>query len=88
MLALKLRVETLTRRHVQGAQLRQGWLLWFAAATFLVQRLLADRPPAVRWAALVFLVALPPLYGPMDVISFGEPLAWALWHTRQLRPLG
>ncbi len=50
-------------------------LLWFTAATFLVQKLLADRPPAVRWAALVFLVVLPPLYGPMDVISFGEPLA-------------
>ncbi|WP_168073529.1 hypothetical protein [Caulobacter sp. SSI4214] len=68
---------------IQGLGLQAGTLaivvvtllLWFAAATFLVQRLLADRPPAVRWAALVFLVALPPLYGPMDVISFGEPLA-------------
>jgi hypothetical protein len=49
--------------------------LWFAAALLLVNRFLADRPPAVRWAALVFVVALPSLYGPMDVIGFGEPYA-------------
>ncbi len=68
---------------IQGLGLQAGTLaivvvtllLWFAAAAFLVRRLLADRPPAVRWAALVFLVVLPPLYGPMDMISFGEPLA-------------
>ena len=47
--------------------------LWFAAAVLLVERLLADRPPAVRWAALVFLVALPSLYGPMNVVGFAEP---------------
>ena len=48
-------------------------ILWFVAAVLLVERLLADRPPAVRWAALVFLVALPSLYGPMNVIGFAEP---------------
>ena len=50
---------------IQGLGLQAGTLaivvvtllLWFAAATFLVRRLLADRPPAVRWAALVFLVS-------------------------------
>jgi len=44
---------------IQGLGLQAGTLaivvvtllLWFAAATFLVRRLLADRPPAVRWAA-------------------------------------
>lgn len=50
-------------------------VLWFAAAVLLVQRLLADRPPAVRWAALVFVVALPSLYGSGDIMSFGEPYA-------------
>jgi len=50
-------------------------LLWFAALALMIERLLADRSSAVRWAALVFVVALPPLYGPMDVIGFGEPYA-------------
>ena len=50
-------------------------ILWFAAAVLLARRFLADRPPAVRWAAVVFIVALPSLYGPMDVIGFGEPYA-------------
>lgn len=48
---------------------------WFAAAVFMIDRLLSDRPPALRWAALTFVVALPSLYGPMDVIAFGEALA-------------
>lgn len=47
-------------------------VLWFAALTALINRLLADQPPAVRWAALVFAVVLPSLYGPLDVIAFGE----------------
>ena len=50
-------------------------LLWFAALALLVETLLADRSPAVRWAALVFAVALPSLYGPLDIIGFGEPYA-------------
>lgn len=50
-------------------------LLWFAAAALLVERFLADRPPAVRWAALVFVVTLPSLYGPLNVIGFGEAYA-------------
>lgn len=49
--------------------------LWFAAAALMVERLLADRPPALRWAALVFVVSLPSLYGPLNVIGFGEPYA-------------
>jgi len=47
--------------------------LWFAALVLLVGKLAADRPPAVRWAMLVFAVALPAFYGPLNVISFGEP---------------
>jgi hypothetical protein len=47
--------------------------LWFAALVLLVGKLAADRPPAVRWAVLVFAVALPAYYGPLNVISFGEP---------------
>lgn len=47
--------------------------LWFAALVLLVGKLVADRPPAVRWAVLVFAVALPAFYGPLNVISFGEP---------------
>lgn len=50
-------------------------VLWFAAAALMVERFLADRPSAVRWAALVFVVALPSLYGPLNVIGFGEPFA-------------
>lgn len=50
-------------------------VLWFAAAALLARRFMADSPPAVRWAGLVFIVALPSLYGPMDVIGFGEPYA-------------
>ena len=50
-------------------------VLWFAAAALLVGRFLADRPPAVRWAALAFVAALPSLYGPLNVIGFGEPYA-------------
>ncbi|HJV41927.1 hypothetical protein [Caulobacter sp.] len=50
-------------------------VLWFAALALMIERLMADRSPALRWAALVFVVVLPPLYGPMDVISFGEPYA-------------
>lgn len=50
-------------------------VLWFAAAALMVERFLADRPPAVRWMALVFVVALPSLYGPLNVIGFGEPYA-------------
>jgi hypothetical protein len=50
-------------------------VLWFAALVFLIDRLLADRSPALRWAALIFAVALPSLYGPLDVIGFGEPYA-------------
>jgi hypothetical protein len=49
--------------------------LWFAALALLVEKLLADRSPGLRWAALVFAVALPALYGPLDVIGFGEPYA-------------
>jgi len=50
-------------------------VLWFAAAALMVERFLANRPPAVRWAALAFVVALPSLYGPLNVIGFGEPFA-------------
>jgi hypothetical protein len=50
-------------------------VLWFAAAALLVERLLADRSPAVRWAALVFVATLPSLYGPLSIIGFGEPYA-------------
>lgn len=50
-------------------------VLWFVALAMLVNQLLADRSPGVRWAALVFAVALPALYGPLDVIGFGEPYA-------------
>lgn len=49
--------------------------LWFTAAVLMVERLLADRSPALRWAALVFVVSLPSLYGPLNVIGFGEPYA-------------
>ncbi|MET3664766.1 hypothetical protein [Caulobacter sp. 1776] len=49
--------------------------LWFAAAALLVERLLADRPPAVRWAALMLIVALPPSYGPLNALSYAEPYA-------------
>lgn len=49
--------------------------LWFAGAALMVERLLADRSPAVRWAALVFVAALPALYGPLNIIGFGEPYA-------------
>ena len=47
--------------------------LWFAAAALMVERFLADRSPALRWTALVFVVALPALYGPLNIIGFGEP---------------
>lgn len=50
-------------------------VLWFAAAALMIDRLLADRSPALRWAALILVVALPSLYGPMDVVGFGEPYA-------------
>lgn len=50
-------------------------LLWFAGLALMIEKLLAGRAPALRWAALVFVVALPPLYGPMDVIGFGEAYA-------------
>lgn len=50
-------------------------VLWFAAAALLVERFLADRSPALRWVALVFVAALPALYGPINVIGFGEPYA-------------
>lgn len=49
--------------------------LWFAAAAFMVERFLKDRPPGVRWAALVFVATLPSLYGALNVIGFGEPFA-------------
>jgi hypothetical protein len=49
--------------------------LWFAAAAWMVERFLADRPPAVRWAALIFVAALPPLYGPLNAIGYAEPYA-------------
>nr|WP_295110499.1 hypothetical protein [uncultured Caulobacter sp.] len=48
---------------------------WFAALAVLIHKLLADRSPGLRWAALLFAVALPALYGPLDVIGFGEPYA-------------
>lgn len=50
-------------------------VLWFAALVFLVERLLADRPMAVRWAAFVFVAVLPAIYGPLDLIGFGEAYA-------------
>lgn len=49
--------------------------LWFAGLVVLADRLVADRSPAVRWAVLAFAIILPPLYGPMGVIGFGEPFA-------------
>lgn len=49
--------------------------LWFAAAAWLIERFLADRPPALRWAALVFVAVLPPLYGPLGAIGYAEPYA-------------
>ena len=49
--------------------------LWFAAAAWMVERFLADRPPAVRWAALVLVAVLPPLYGPLGAIGYAEPYA-------------
>ena len=50
-------------------------LAWFAALVLLIERLLADRSPGERWVALVFAAILPPLYGAMNVIGFGEPYA-------------
>lgn len=50
-------------------------VLWFAALVLLVERLAADRSTLVRWAILVFIIVLPPYYGPLNVISFGEPFA-------------
>ncbi len=50
-------------------------VLWFAALAFLINRLLAQQPPAVRWAALVLAATLPSLYGPLDIIGFGEAYA-------------
>lgn len=47
-------------------------VLWFAALVFLVERLLADRPAAVRWAALMFVAVMPAAYGPLNLIGFGE----------------
>lgn len=47
-------------------------ILWFAAAVLLVERLLADRPAAVRWAALIFVAVMPAAYGPLNLIGFGE----------------
>ncbi len=49
--------------------------LWFAAAAWMIERFLADRPPVVRWAALVFVAVLPPLYGPLGAIGYAEPYA-------------
>lgn len=49
--------------------------LWFTAAALMVERFLADRSPTLRWVALVFVAALPSLYGPMNVIGFGEAYA-------------
>ncbi|MFY8209001.1 MAG: hypothetical protein ACOVOE_06675 [Caulobacter sp.] len=50
-------------------------LLWFAALALLIERLLVDRSQGERWVALVFAAILPPLYGAMNVIGFGEPYA-------------
>lgn len=50
-------------------------VLWFAAAALMVERFLADRPAGLRWTALVFVATLPSLYGPLNVIGFGEPYA-------------
>lgn len=50
-------------------------LAWFAALVLLIEHLLADRSPGERWVALVFAATLPPLYGAMNVIGFGEPYA-------------
>lgn len=50
-------------------------ILWFAGLVLLTRALTAGRSPAVRWAVLVFVIALPPFYGPLNVISFGEPFA-------------
>lgn len=50
-------------------------LAWFAALVLLIERLLADRSQGERWVALVFAATLPPLYGAMNVIGFGEPYA-------------
>ena len=47
-------------------------VLWFAALVFLVERLLADRPAAVRWAAVVFVAVMPAFYGPLDLMGFAE----------------
>ena len=47
--------------------------LWFAALVLLVDTLLADRPAAVRWTALIFAIVVPAYYGPFNVINFGEP---------------
>lgn len=49
--------------------------LWFAGLVLLTRALTADRAPAARWAVLVFAVALPAFYGPLNVISYGEPFA-------------
>lgn len=50
-------------------------VLWFAALALLIERLLADQSPGERWVALAFATILPPLYGAMNVIGFGEPYA-------------
>lgn len=50
-------------------------ILWFGGLVLLTRALTAGRSPAVRWAVLVFVIALPPFYGPLNVISFGEPFA-------------
>ena len=63
---------------VSGATLAVVFLtlvLWFAALALLIERLLADRTKRVRWVALVFAAVLPPLYGALNVIGFGEPYA-------------
>jgi hypothetical protein len=49
--------------------------LWFVGLVLLTRALTTDRTPATRWAVLVFVVALPAFYGPLNVISFGEPFA-------------
>jgi hypothetical protein len=48
-------------------------ILWFTALVFLIDRLLADRSPALRWAALVFAVVLPSLYGPWMSSASASP---------------
>jgi hypothetical protein len=50
-------------------------VLWFAALVVMTERLLGDRPAIVRWAALAFVAVMPAVYGPMDLIRFGEAYA-------------